>query len=540
MVEKFGRKRFSILIVSCIMLMLLLFYALVDFTFAWLFVSVEKDSTGTTNLAQLSSSHTANAEIEVTMPQANNSLELSNKVLIKNTGSTDALLRVFYTIYIDENINQIATTSAIKELIINSSFVASDENIENVYSGYYYYNTYMAPNAEVDFLTSVVPTAEIATKPVKIKVMYELVNYTGGAFQLGQDLPWNNTPAAWAFNYDYVTKTSSSTISPKLDIKFSEVSKIQVTAKTTSTDKNILFCQYGGAYIGLQNSNNWTFNQLKNGRASLSPTQFANGDFNTIVFTFDGCTSTKDDYITLVWDTAWSKEISYKQIKIWDKNGDLVYDLVPKISRNALGDVSSVNIFDNISRAALNMYMISGDNLISTTNKYEYFCSDIIVRDCEGYSDGGSLNASNGGQAVIVSNESHYGSKCIKVTNTKNMEDVVDFSSAKLGWFQINAVAGYRYTISMWVKSDAPVGAMTYKMYNGKLYGTLPGVAVSKSGSSQTFSMNTSYYSSNEWTLISLTTPVITEGGVLSYCFDIPAGIQYKTYIDDLVVRAHI
>jgi len=533
---KLGRKRFSILLVSCIMIVLLLFYAFVDFTFAWLFTNVEKDSTGTTNLAKVDSSHTATSEIEITMPQASYSLSLANKVLISNTGSTDALLRVFYAIYIDENLNQIATTSAISELNINSEFVASDENIENVYSGYYYYNSYVPAGGEVNFLNSVVPTNEIANKPVKIKVMYELVNYVGGAYQLGQDLPWDNTPASWAFNYDYVTKANESIISPKLDIKFSEISKIQLTAKTTSTMQNILFCQYNGAYIAVHN-NVWGFSGLT-AEANITPAQFTNGDFNTVVFTIHSCSAANDDYVTFVWDSVWSKEVSYKQIKIWDKDGDLVYDLVPRLYVNSIGVVYLGYFYDKVTETQLNMYSISGTTLDSTTNTYDGFSELFLNNTFEDYSEGYSLNCGFGAQGVITSEISRYGNKCLKLKNTKNIDDVTDSNFSRWGLYDLYLVAGYRYTLSIWVKSDAPIGAKSYTFRNGSLIATMPGIQILSSKNS--LNIYTSYYSSNDWTLISITTPIITESGNASYCFNIPTGTEYTTYIDDLVVRAHI
>ena len=196
--EKWDTKKNISYVLSCILIMLLVFCLFFSYTFAWLSGKVDKSMTGTTNLATIPDNPTKLQKVvEVVMPQAGSYKDVSDneEMKITNEGSIDALVRVFYSITINDETKQIATTKDFSKININSGFVASEENIDNVYSGYYFYNQLLAPNQSVGLINRFYPTSTIAGKTVKINFYYELVNYVGGPYQLGQELPWRNTPA---------------------------------------------------------------------------------------------------------------------------------------------------------------------------------------------------------------------------------------------------------------------------------------------------------------------------------------------------------
>ena len=541
--EKWGSKKFSIILISCMLAMLLLFYTFVNFTFSWLFTSVQKDSMGTTNLATTDGTiSSTSGTYEVTLPQTGGTADLSGYGKITNTGTAPALVRVFYSIYVNEAQKEIATTSALSKVSINTAFVASDENIDNVYSGYYYYNTTLSVGETISFLNTAVPTGAMAYKKIKINMIVELVNYQGGAYQLGQALPWKNTPASWSFNNNIITKPAGSIVTPKLDITFKDISKLEITAKTTTTTQNILLCRYNGAYIGM-NGSAWSFNQLTNGAASLSPAQFTNGNYNTITFTWSGSTDTSTQPLTFVWDATWSKEVSYKQIKIWNTDGELIYDLRPNMSQPTTGGAITADgkFVNKIGGEVLNMYNISGASLTSTTTTYSAFCDVLYSQDFEAFSTSSTsiLSVDQGASAAVSTTEHHFGSKSAVITNSYNLEDIPTSNTtyARALWV-VNGKAGYKYNISFWVKSTAPSGSLAYR-YNpsGDLVAQPSNVQVAVSGvNGSNFTM---YDCSSEWTLISVCSDTLATDTTIYFQFAIPTGKTYSTYVDDIVIKAY-
>ena len=528
---KWGNKRSILTLTGCILTMLLVFSAVFNYTFAWLSGAIEKPSVGTTNLGQISSTtSTTDNTFAVTMPNVGSYVNLSSQSKVTNSGSLNALVRVFYAIVIDESAKQIATTNDFTSVNINSDFVASDENINNVYSGYYYYNKVLAPNASVSLFTTVAPTATIASKEVKVKLYYELVNYEGGPYILQQELPWSNTPPAWFLNYDSVTKPASSLVSPMLNIKFSQVSKVEITAKTSTSTKNLMLGRYGGAYIGA-NGTSWTFNNLSNGTYTKNPSDFCNGKYNTVTFTWTGATVSTDDYISLVTDASWSKEISYKQIRIWNTAGVLVYDLRPNmtaISPVPTGDGKFINKVDG---TVMPMYTFTNGAYTSTSTAYKFVGKVVYYNDFEEGSIGGTLTTSNGATSSIVSGMAKNGTKSIKLTTSLNYNSVTANEPAKLGWITTGSTLnGHKYNISMWVKTDATQGTMAYYKYGSDVVATTPCVIVD----GMDCKVNLDKY--GEWTLLSVTTPVISASVPIKFGFVIPTGSTYSTYIDDIVV----
>jgi len=543
---KWGSKKFSIIFIGCLLCMLLLFYNLFQITLAWLYNSDSEQNIDSSKLAIVDnedSSITSSSEtFEFTLGAAYSTLNLSNVIKIKNTGNTETLLRVFYSIYTDEAKKLIATTRDLAGVAINNGFVASDENIDNVYSGHFYYNSALLANDAVTFINSISPTSELANKTIKIKLIAEFVNYQGGPYQLGQDLPWKNTPPKWAFNYNSLTKAERSVVSPRLDIKFSEISKIELTAKTTSNGLNMLFYRYENAYIGIDNGA-WAIRQLSGFTSSLTPAQFGNGDYNTITFSWSDVTATTDDYITLVSDGGWSKEISYKQIKIWNTDGDLVYDLRPYIEKNSTtSQFVNSGVFVNCANGTntlMSMYEVSESGKTLTLTNATYIGTNEVVANYD-FEESVVPTCSLGATGTIIIDDTfyHYGSKALKLTNSITKDSVSSAEPARLGLLTFIPQVGYKYSVSLWIKTTAPEGTLSYTKSNNILFGELPALAFySVNGSASPIKMN--YTGVSDWALITISTPEITTTDEVSFYLSIPTGSTYLTYVDDIVVRAY-
>ena len=524
--EKWESKRVAISIASCIMIMLLVFSAFFSLTLAWLTDSVESPSAGITNLGSISGGLTTAQNVaEVTMPQEGVSANLASYTIIKNEGSLNALVRVFYSIVINEESKQIATTNDFSSVNVNSDFVASEENFDNVYSGYYFYNKLLPAGATIDFLKTAYPTSTIAGQKVKINIYCELVNYEGGPYQLGQELPWKNTPASWFLNYDNLTKPTDSLLSPKLDIKFSEISKIEITAKTSTSTTNGIIGRKDGAYIGV-NGSNWMFNSLSGATASIPASTFCNGEFNVVTFVWSSCIAPTDDYICLAWDSQWNKQMSFKQIRIWNTSGELVYDLRPNISVSNHITTCDGKFINKVDNSVLPMYTF-GNSVTETTNVYEYMGKVIYYNDFESSSDLNTIFATNGADKQLETSIVKNGAGSCKVGNSYNIADVgTSQNSARIGLDHITLKAGTTYNVSMWVMTDAPEGTMSYSLKDGALIASLPGLQAGNS---------VNLYKYGEWVLLSVN---ITPNSDLAVAVTliIPTGKDYKTYIDDLIV----
>lgn len=527
--EKWSTKKVIGMSLCCMLSMLLFFCFFLQNTFAWLSNNVEKQSVGTTNFTTITGglNNTENT-YELVMPNANSYLNISSYSTITNTGSLNALLRVFYSFTIDESAKQIATTSDFISVSVNSDFIASEENITNVYSGYYYYNKLLAPGASVPFISTVVPTSTIAGKTIKFNIFCELVNYEGGPYQLNQELPWDHTPASWFLNYDCLTKAQGSVVSPKLDVKFSEVSKVEITAKTATNVKNIFMGRYNNAYIGV-NGSNWIFNGLVGGLYSMDPSSFCNGNYNTITFEWDGCTAATDDYISLIYDASWSKNISYKQIRIWNVAGELIYDLRPNITTSGLVPTSDGKFINKVDNTVLLMYTFSNGAATTTSEGYGYTGKVVYVNNFESYTNNQAnvLTVDNGASAVATTAEHKNGNLSAKVTNSLNMANVTSDVPARIR-LTSNLISGYSYYVSMWVKTTAPQGTMSYGKSGNELFARQPGLEIGNK--------LTNYTCSSDWTLVTIKTEQITSTGDVYIDFYIPTGSEYVTYVDDIII----
>lgn len=516
--------------------MLLVFCFLINITYAWLLHEIPKASIGSTSLGQMSVGDGVLKKERVqefTLPNSG-SMNIGSYTTITNMGYVDALVRVYYNIEIGETLNtdettytkQIATTEDFSSVEINSDFVASNENIENVYSGYYFYNKVLEPNTSVNFIKSyVTPTSTVAGKTVKLNFFYELVNFEGGPYQLKQQLPWKNFPESWFLNYSTLTKPKGSVITPKFEIGFGDVSKIEMTAKTTEK-KNIFFSRYNNTWIGVGgNSGEGLMAQQLVGFAYPSKysdaSAFLDGEFHTISFTWSNCSASTDDFITLVWDTVWSQEIEYKQIRIWNKSGELVYDCVPSPSGKFLNKVSGTE---------MTMYTQASGVLTETNSTYTY-SADVLYEN--NFENDVLISGLDGATSTVSTDDKNTGTKSLKIVNAYDYGNLsMKGDEARIS-SSISFKKGYKYTVSLWVKTTAPEGAKAYSYAGSKYQATLPGLEVNYADG---LIQKTNVYKANTWTLVTVTTPIITEDYNGSFSYVIPGGASYVTYIDDVVV----
>jgi len=529
---KWKANKMSIVLVSCMLIMLLTFSVLLEFTFSWLYTSVSKQDAGNASLGSVSGSltttNTDTSDFAVTMPSEGSTIALSDYSKITNTGNTSALLRVFYSITIDQSKKQIATTNDFSSLLLHNNFLPSDENIPNTFSGYYYYNAPLEAGATVSLINSAIPTNTIAEKTVKINMMAEFVNYTGGPYEIGQMLPWDNIPHAWFVNVEGLLVTGENTISPKIEFAASEVKKMELTAKVDMDDSGSVFLFGGNFGIHILSGNaNWGAGSLINLQSSLTPVQFANGKFNTATFTWDSCSGTLG-YICI---STLCENVTFKQIRIWNTSGELIYDLRPHTSGKFLNAVTN---------EIMPMYDFSSNTPVESAEVYEYIGfeaynydfenGEVVFHNCAGFA------FSN------VTEDSHNGGRSLKITGT-GMDSIPQHASTNpqppgvLKEIQ-NLKTGYKYKLSCWYKSDAPKGAMGY-IYdkNGKLWSYQPSFAVQVYNGSSYINKPVSVYSySGDWEML------VVEIDVQSVDFTVYLNISafndesINTYIDDVKI----
>ena len=519
--KKWETKKTSIILLASILIMLTLFYFVCDFTLSWLYANSTVQNTGSSKTASASAGlSTTSSTFEVTLGATGSTLTTTTNSTVTNKGTTNAILRCYYAIIMDESTKQIATTRHLQSVTINNGFLASDENIENTYSGYYYYNSVLAPNASVSLINHITPTAEGANKKVKIRIIAEMVDYTGGVYHLGSRDPWDNTPAGWFANNFTISKAATEVVGPKLAIKWEDISKIEMTASTTSASQNIFFCTYNNAWIGINASGKWQFNKL-DVETDLPESTFTNGAMHTVTFTIKSVDSTakNQSYIGLIWDETWSKDVKYASIKIYDKNGDYLCYLTPD---------KSGKFYDRVSKTILPMYSWSGAT--SSTSSTVYGASkhlEPIDGSFESYATGETTILSNqtNGTLSIIDTDSYDGAKCLKVSASDTANNYRVFKT-------VVGKKGKAYRFSFAYKSAMPAGTSTGQTADGNYVvakvelqgGNYSWTAVRPSNSSGTYS------GSGQWEIMTLTTPVLTSDTTM-YCF-VHIPLNYDVFID--------
>lgn len=527
--EKWETKKTSIVLVASMLIMLTLFYAFFNYTFAWLYTTKSTTNTGTSNAgsvtAGLNSSTTGTYSIE--LGSANSAVNTTSVSTVTNNGTVDALVRVVYTLYVDEDAKEVATTKHLSSVTFNSGFLAGDDNIENTYSGNYYYNAVLGAGKSVSFINNIIPNSTGANKTLKLKLAVEMVGYNGGAYNYGFENPWNDTPGEWFANISLLTKPASSVIGPKLAINWADVGKIEFVGCTTSGSNNILLCTYNGAYIGL-NNNAWVFNGLT-GSANVAPATFIDGEVHKVTFTITATTSSSD-YIGFIWDSSWSQEVGYSSVKIVSKDGTTLANLVSNISGK---------FYDRVSKAVLPMYTWSSGSASSTTSVY-YKSNHVENIDgsfesCEvGATSVSGVNNNQIGSATfeIVDTDAFSGSKCLKVAG--------EISGNKRIYIYSAVKKGYSYRFSFALKSNIPNGTYyTAKTIDGSTYGALIKFEINGGDYSwkniypSTF--EGIYSCSGEWEIISLETGVLTSDATIFAFVTFASGYEY--YIDDMYIQ---
>ena len=492
--------------------MLMLFYFACQYTLAWLYKNSNTTNSGTTNSAK-TEVKSSSSTTEFTTGASGTPKSVTANNSITNNGTTDVLLRVFYSIYVNESTKEIATTRYFSNVALNSGFLASDENIENTYSGVFYYNTTLAPNASVSLVSSVTPTAEGANKTMKIKMTVEMVDYTGGVYRLGYKDPWTNTPAGWFANNYTLTKQQGATIAPKLGVKWNQVSKIELTAKTTTKNSSIFFCTYNSAWIGISNSA-WKFTSLT-ATADKTVDQFTSGAMTKVTFTVS---STLDSEICMIWDSTWSQEVEFGQIKMYDADGNVLLNMVPS---------KYGKFYDKKSETTMAMYAWTSGTAStseSTSNYYKSKYIEDLDGSFESYSLGTNTTLTNQANATmeIVDTDAFEGSKCLKISGTYGVSGRL-FNYA-------GGLKGRKYRFSIAMKSNMPAGTAIANGIKGSLRFELQGGDYSWGGITNE---DTSVYScSGDWEILTIETGVLTSNTTI-YCFIyLPFGSSYDFYVD--------
>lgn len=508
--KKWKTNKTIVVLISSIVLMLMLFYFACQYTLAWLYKNGNTTNSGTTNSAKTEvKSSSTTTEFTTGLNGTPKSVTANNS--ITNNGTTNVLLRVFYSIYVNESTKEIATTRYFSNVTLNSGFLASDENIENTYSGVFYYNTTLAPNASVSLVSSVTPTAEGANKTMKIKMTVEMVDYTGGVYRLGYKDPWTNTPAGWFANNYTLTKVKSSTVAPKLGVKWNQVSKIELTAKTTAKNSNIFFCTYNSAWIGI-NGNSWKFTSLT-GTADKTVDQFTSGTMTKVTFTIS---STLNTEISMVWDAIWAQEIEFGQIKMYDTDGNVLLNMVPS---------KYGKFYDKKSETTMDMYNWASGTASTTSNIYyvSKHC-ETIDGGFESYGVGTYTGLTNQANATmeIVDTDAFEGTKCLKLSGSYGVSGRI--------YNHVSVLKGKKYRFSIAMKSNMPAGTTMLNGMKGSLRFELNGGSYNWSGITNDDS--SIYSGSGDWEILTLETDVLTSDTTI-FCFlCVPSGAGINFYID--------
>lgn len=124
-----------------------------------------------------------------------------------------------------------------------------------------------------------------------------------------------------------LTKENGVVSSFNFGIRWCDVNKIVLVADNIhSIGNNIFFATYAAEWIGFNHIGNLTFNKLNGGKCNMSPSQIADGRKHEIRFTFNNTPSA--NAISNIWDSEWSKKISYYQILFY-KDDILIANFVP-------------------------------------------------------------------------------------------------------------------------------------------------------------------------------------------------------------------
>lgn len=505
--------------------MLMLFYFVCDFTLSWLYDKKSLANTGTTNVGKTEVGLTSTT-YDFYLP-ASGAKSATDNSKIKNNGTTNVLLRCFYAVYVDVDSKMIATSRHISDLVVNSSFLPSDENIAGTYSGVYYYNAILQPGQSVSLINSMTPAQEGKSKKVTIKITAEMVDADGGVYAMGSRDPWTNTPAGWFANNSYLTKPAKAVYGPKLNVNWEDISKISLTGWTGITNSNILFCTYNSAWIGLKNGA-WTFTGIS-GSADLPATTFTNSNktFNTVNFTISNVPDSYKNkgYIGLVWDNTWSQEVSYSNIKIYGNDGEMLFNIYPD---------KSGSFYDTVSKTILPMYSWNGATASSTTNTYftnkhiEYKFKQ-LDGTFESY-DAGAFsileNQTDGGTMTVVSTGAFEGQKCLKISSKSGKQRV---------YFTATGMKGRKYRFAVMYKSSMAFGTYTGLNTGESLFMQLHGGDYTYKSPDVT--PNAIYSGSGEWEWLFVETEVLTSDTTL-YCFiQSPVESAGSVFVDSIFLQ---
>ncbi len=197
--------------VYCIIAIMFLLCATLPFTASWLSVVNNSAKTdGTTALpnptlefynstTKLTDAHT------FTAGASGNTTALN--IHVKNTSIASGsqqqagarvLARIFYAIYVDEDVKEIATTQHISSINYGDCII-THEHLPNTYSGYLFVNGAIEPDTYVRLFKSIVVASEGANKIMTLELSGESLLYEGNPYSTGEldKVPWESYPSNW-------------------------------------------------------------------------------------------------------------------------------------------------------------------------------------------------------------------------------------------------------------------------------------------------------------------------------------------------------
>ncbi len=116
----------------------------------------------------------------------------------KEEGAARILARVFYSIYVNKDVKEIATTKYISSVSYGDLCI-THEHLPNTFSGYLFIDAAIEPESYIRLFKNIVPTAEGANLQMSLELSGEALLYEGNPYSVGEldKLPWKSYPQNW-------------------------------------------------------------------------------------------------------------------------------------------------------------------------------------------------------------------------------------------------------------------------------------------------------------------------------------------------------
>ncbi len=211
MEKHYANKGIKVAFVYCLTAILLFACAFLPMTSSWLTtVNSSAQTDGTASIPNptvefYNGTTLLTSAYPFTTGDSGNTTSLN--IHIKNTSYAEdelqnaaarVLVRVFYTIYVDEGVKEIATTKHISS-VTYGNYILTHDHLPNTYSGYLFVNGAIEPNTFVRLFTNIIPTEEGANKTFKLQLSAEALLYEGNPYSTGElsKAPWQSYPDNW-------------------------------------------------------------------------------------------------------------------------------------------------------------------------------------------------------------------------------------------------------------------------------------------------------------------------------------------------------